>query len=127
MKLFLLCFSLLFLSMVAQVSATIQSQAQAKEVVVSVTDDSSDTVESKSIVEKSTGWKGTVVNLVLGLFSIAFGGLWFNGRKKLKQISDIFDKAYKYTDDKRLSEDERKDLWQRFLSIIGKSKSNQLE
>jgi hypothetical protein len=61
------------------------------------------------------------LNIALLAISIFAGGLWAMGRNKLKQISDLFEKAYEYTDDKRLSQEERADLMQRFLQIIGKS------
>jgi len=61
------------------------------------------------------------LNIALIAFATFAGGMWAMGRNKLKQIGEIFLKAYEYTDDKRLSADERQDLIQRFLAIIGRS------
>ena len=63
-------------------------------------------------------------NVILIAFATFFGGLWALGRQKMKQIGELFLKAYEYTDDKRLSKAERQDLMQRFLAIIGKSAVN---
>lgn len=60
------------------------------------------------------------LNIVLIGFGTFAGGLWFKGRTKLKQLADLFQKAYEYTDDKRLSEEERIDLLNRFLELLGK-------
>lgn len=60
------------------------------------------------------------LNIVLIGFGTFAGGLWFKGRTKLKQLADIFQKAYEYTDDKRLSDAERTDLINRFFEILGK-------
>jgi hypothetical protein len=61
------------------------------------------------------------LNIVLLAISIFAGGLWAMGRNKMKQVGELFLKAYEYTDDKHLSAEERRDLIQRFMCIIGKS------
>jgi hypothetical protein len=61
------------------------------------------------------------LNLALIAFATFAGGMWAMGRSKLKLISDLFLKAYEYTDDKRLSAEERSDLIQTFLCIIGRA------
>lgn len=62
------------------------------------------------------------LNIALLAFSVFAGSLWFQGRNKLKEIGEIFLKAYEYTDDKKLTAAERADLIARFMSIVGKSK-----
>ena len=62
------------------------------------------------------------LNIILIGFGTFAGGLWIRGRTKLKQLADIFQKAYEYTDDKKLSEEEREDLLNRFLELLGKTK-----
>ncbi len=64
------------------------------------------------------------LNIILIGFGTFAGGLWMKGRSKLKQLADLFQKAYDYTDDKRLSEEERTDLLNRFLQLLGKGKPN---
>lgn len=61
------------------------------------------------------------LNIALIAFGTFAGGLWAMGRSKMKQIGEIFLKAYDYTDDKKLTAEERNDLIQRFLAIMGKS------
>jgi hypothetical protein len=62
-----------------------------------------------------------IIAIALLIFTTLFGGLWFALRNKLKQVADLFLKAYEYTDDKKLSAEERADLKRRFLEIITKS------
>lgn len=62
-----------------------------------------------------------VIAVALLIFTTLFGGLWLALRNKLKQIADLFLKAYEYTDDKKLTAEERADLKRRFLEIISKS------
>jgi hypothetical protein len=62
-----------------------------------------------------------IIAIVLLVFTTIFGGLWVTLRHKLKQIGDLFLKAYEYTDDKKLDAEERADLKRRFLDIITKS------
>lgn len=62
------------------------------------------------------------LNIVLIAFGTFASGLWFRSRTKLKQIGELFLKAYEYTDDKKLSDEERSDLINRFLELIGKQK-----
>lgn len=59
-------------------------------------------------------------NIALIAFATFAGGLWAMGRNKIKQVGELFLKAYEYTDDKRLSKQERQDLMQRFMEIIGR-------
>lgn len=65
------------------------------------------------------------LNIALIAFATIAGGLWAMGRAKLREIGELFLKAYEYTDDKRLSKAERQDLMQRFLRIIGRSTINE--
>ena len=60
------------------------------------------------------------LNIALIAFGTFAGGLWFKTRLKLKQIGELFLKAYEYTDDKKLSDEERADLINRFLQLFGK-------
>ena len=60
------------------------------------------------------------LNIILIGFGTFAGGLWYKGRTKLKQLADLFQKAYEYTDDKRLSEEERMDLLNKVLELLGK-------
>lgn len=61
------------------------------------------------------------LNIALLAFSIFAGSIWIQGRNKLKQIGELFIKAYEFTDDKCLSAVEREELLQRFLAILGKA------
>lgn len=61
-----------------------------------------------------------IINVILFVITSLFGGLWLKFRTKVKQIADLFNKAYQYTDDNQLSETERQDLMNQFLIIIGK-------
>lgn len=61
----------------------------------------------------------TIAMIAVATFA---GGLWFRGREKLRQLGELFLAAHEYTDDKRLSNEEREDLIRRFFEIIGKSK-----
>ena len=63
------------------------------------------------------------LNIALISFGIFGGGLWFRSRQKLRLIGELFLKIYDYTDDKKLSEEERIDVLNRFLEIIGRSKT----
>lgn len=62
-----------------------------------------------------------IIAIALLIFTTLFGGLWLMLRNKLRQIGELFLKAYEYTDDKKLDEDERADLKRRFLEIITRS------
>jgi len=61
-----------------------------------------------------------VLNIALLAFATFAGGMWALGRSKMKQIGELFLKAYEYTDDKRLSAEERSDLIRRFFQLLGK-------
>ena len=61
-----------------------------------------------------------MLNVILLGFATFAGGLWYMGREKMKQIGELFLAAYEYTDDKRLCPEERADLINRFMAIIGK-------
>lgn len=63
-----------------------------------------------------------VINLILVAIAVFAGSLYAMGRSKVKQVGELFMKAYDYTDDKRLSKEEREDLINRFLTIVGKKK-----
>ena len=61
------------------------------------------------------------LNIVLLALSLFAGSIWRQGRTKLKEVGDLFLKAYEFTDDKRLSDAERAELLNRFLVILGKA------
>ena len=89
---------------------------------------SSETTSQPTVEKKGSKIFGflkdiNALNIVLIAFGTFASGLWFKGRTKLKQLADIFQKAYEYTDDKKLSDDERTDLINRFFEIIGKKPS----
>ena len=62
-----------------------------------------------------------IIAIVLLIFTSLFGGLWLKLRTKIKQIGELFLKAYEYTDDKKLDQQERDDLKKRFLEIISRA------
>lgn len=64
-----------------------------------------------------------IIGIILLIFTTIFGALWITARSKLKEIGDLFLKAYEYTDDKKLSVEERLDLKERFLKIFTKTPS----
>jgi len=61
-----------------------------------------------------------LLNIVLAAFAIFFSSFWWAGRERLKQIGELFLKAYEYTDDHVLNPEERQDLIIRFMRIIGR-------
>lgn len=60
------------------------------------------------------------INIALAAVALFFSGIWWMSREKLRQIGELFLKAYEYTDDHVLAPEERYDLKSRFLEIIGK-------
>jgi len=80
-------------------------------------------VNEASVVGDLLGNNLDVIGVVLLIFTTLFGGLWLVARNKLKEIGELFLKAYEYTDDKKLDPDERADLKERFLKIFTKAPS----
>jgi hypothetical protein len=67
------------------------------------------------------GENADIIAIVLLVFTSLFGGLWLKLRTKIKQIGELFLKAYEYTDDKKLDQQERDDLKKRFLEVISRA------
>lgn len=74
-----------------------------------------------SLVGDFFGENMDVIGIVLLVITTLLGGLWFTARSKLKEISDLFLKAWEYTDDKKLDPTEREDLKKLFLKILTKT------
>lgn len=81
--------------------------------------------------EGANGFK-TVFNLIKNMdilnfafigVAMFFGTWWKFGRIKLKQIGELALKAYDFTDDKILTDAERKELITDLLQLIGKPKT----
>ena len=68
-----------------------------------------------------------MLNVILLAFATFAGGLWYMGREKIRQVGELFMAAYEYTDDKRLSPEERADLFNKFMALIGKYVPTQSE
>lgn len=66
------------------------------------------------------------LNIVLVIVATFFGGAWYKGREKIRQVSDLLEKVYEYTDEhseskRKFSPREMKDIVQRVLAILGKA------
>ena len=90
------------------------------------TEASSETIQTPTPEKKGSKIFGflkdiNALNIAIVAFGLFAGKKFLTMRNKLKQIGDLFLKAYEYTDDKKLSDEERTDLINRFLQLIGKN------
>ena len=124
--------------LLSAVSAQVQAASPAEDEVTLMVDiDESDPVypasvadagetEGEAVEEADSGGLFSMLgdellNVILFIITTLFSGLWLIARNKLKQVGELFLKAYEYTDDNKLSEAERTDLINRFKALVGKS------
>lgn len=71
---------------------------------------------------RNMDWINVALVIILSIGGIV-GKYALTARTKLKQVSELFAMAYEFTDDKVLDKDERKQLIDQFLLIIGKKQA----